>query len=126
MIQPNAETQPIVATPIAVKYPIKKAVSISPSTYRRVQRHHFGDVVHGDAPSNYAGWASIVANWFNVSVTAYSLVNNGLEKPEAAGLSVHFVTSPIAADLRMRKPLGVAAGDDLATVTCARCRNSEN
>jgi hypothetical protein len=71
VIQPKADTQPIIATAIAVKYPITKTrfniafVLTVETTGINWVRLFMATLLR----SSYAGWASRVADWFNGSVT---------------------------------------------------------
>jgi hypothetical protein len=73
--QPNAETQPIVATATAIKYPTTKTrfnivflLTVEPTGINWV-RLFMATFLR----SNDAGWASRVANWFNVWMTPATL-----------------------------------------------------
>jgi hypothetical protein len=68
VIQPKADTQPIIATATAVKYPITKSrfiivflLTVEANGINWV-RLFMATLLR----SNYAGWAPRVANWFNV------------------------------------------------------------
>jgi hypothetical protein len=75
VIQPKADNQPSIATATAVKYPITKArlnivplLTVEPTGITSATLF-MATLLR----SNYAGWASRVANWFNVSMTRTAL-----------------------------------------------------
>jgi hypothetical protein len=91
VIQPKADTQPIIATATAVKYPITKSrfniallLTVEATGINWV-RLFMATLLR----SNYAGWASRIANWFNVWMTPRDPVNTRLpDAPKgSAGLS---------------------------------------